>query len=299
MTILINNIFLQGIFPNCLKIAKVIVLHKGGNYEDPSNFRPISIVSQFSKIIEKLLKCRLNSFISKYSLINTSQYGFMNKISTEDALLDLTNSIITKKHKITSVISIDIKKAFDCINHNILLKKLCKYGFRGRILSLLTSYLSNRKQYVSNNDASSKLNSIKYGVPQGSVLGPILFILYINDIVNISNECKYILFADDTTLVFSNENSIQLELSMNKVLLQLRNWLVINKLTINLLKTSYIIFNKPKLKFIITLDNIIIARSRSIKFLGLIIDDKLSWKQQFNNVKKKLYYGIATLGYVN
>ena len=95
--------------------------------------------------------------------------------------------------------------------------------------------------------------------------------------------------------MFSNENSIQLELSMNKVLLQLRNWLVINKLTINLLKTSYIIFNKPKLKCIITLDNIIIARSRSIKFLGLIIDDKLSWKQQFNNVKKKLYYGIVTL----
>ena len=109
LTILINNIFLQGIFPNCLKIAKVTLLHKGGNYEDPSNFRPTSIVSQFSKIIEKLLKCRLNSFISKYSLINTSQYGFMNKISTEDALLDLTNSIITKKHKITSVISIDIK----------------------------------------------------------------------------------------------------------------------------------------------------------------------------------------------
>ena len=137
MTILINNI--QGIFPNCLKIAKVILLHKGGNYEDSSNFRPISIVSQFYKIIEKLLKCRLNSFISKYSLINTSISGFMNKISTEDALLDLTNSIITKKHKITSVISIDIKKASDCINHNILLNILCKYGFRGRILSLLTS----------------------------------------------------------------------------------------------------------------------------------------------------------------
>ena len=110
----------------------------------------------------------------------------------------------------------------------MLLKKLCQYGFRGNMLSLLTSYLSKKKQYVSNNDASSKLNSIEYGVPQGSVLGPILFILYINDIVNISNECKYILFADDTTLIFSNENSIQLELSMNKVLLQLRNWLVIN-----------------------------------------------------------------------
>ena len=163
------------------------------------------------------------------------------------------------------------------------------------MLSLLTSYLSNRKQYVSNNDASSKLNNIEYGVPQGSVLGSILFILYINDIVNISNEYKYILFADDTTLVFSNENSIQLELSMNKVLLQLRNWLVINKLTINLLKTSYIIFNKLQLNLIITLDNMIIARSRSIRFLGLIIDDKLSWKQQFNNVKSKLYYGIATL----
>ena len=199
------------------------MLHKEGNYEDPSNFRPISIVSQFSKIIEKLLKNRLNRFISKHSLINTSQYGFKNTISTEDALLDLTNSIITNKNKITSVISIDIKKAFDCINHNILLKKQCQYGFRGNMLSLLTSYLSNRKQYVSNNDASTKLNSIEYGVPQGSVLGPILFILYINDIVNISNECKYILFADDTTIVFSNENSMQLELSMNKVLLQLRN----------------------------------------------------------------------------
>ena len=185
------------------------MLHKGGNYEDPSNFRPISIVSQFSKIIEKLLKNRLNSFISKHSLINTSQYCFINKISTEDALLDLTNSII----------------------HKMLLKKTCQYGFRGKMLSLLTSYLSNRKQYVSNNNASSKLNSIEYGVPQGSVLGPILFILYINDIVNISNECKYILFTNYTTLVFSNENSIQLELSMNKVLLQLRNWLVINKLT--------------------------------------------------------------------
>ena len=104
-----------------------------------------------------------------------------------------------------------------------------------------------------------------------------------------------IIYSADSTLVFSNENSIQLELSMNKVMLQLRNWLVINKLTINLLKTSYIIFNKPKLNLIITLDNMIIARSRSIKFLGLIIDDELSWKQQFNNVNSKLYYGIATL----
>ena len=126
------------------------------------------------------------------------------------------------------------------------------------MLSLLTSYLSNRKQYVSNNDATSKINSIEYGVPQGSVvlLGLILFILYINDIVNISNECKYVLFADDTTLVFSNENSIKLELSMNKVLLQLINWLVINKLTINLLKLHNI-FNKHKLNLIITLENMI------------------------------------------
>ena len=93
-----------------IAIAKVILLHKGGDYEDPSNYRPISIVSQFSKIIEKLFKCRLNSFISKYSLINTSQYGFMNKISTEDALFDLTNSIITKKHKITSLYQLTLKK---------------------------------------------------------------------------------------------------------------------------------------------------------------------------------------------
>ena len=219
----------------------------------------------------------------------------MKNVSTEDALLDLTSYLIKNSNKFTSAISIDLKKAFDSINHELLLYKLNKYGFRGNVLNLLSSYLSNRKQYVSNNNNTSNISQINYGVPQGSVLGPVLFLLYINDISRITNECKFVLYADDTNLVFAYNSALQLEIAMNSVLFKLKNWLDLNKLTINSTKTNYIVFNKPKICLNIKLSDEKIIRSESIKFLGIIIDDRLCWKQHYESVKSKLYYSISIM----
>ena len=197
------------------------------------------------------------------------------------------------KKEVASGIFLDLSKAFDTVNHKILLQKLENYGIREIALSWVTSYLNNRKQFVQFNTVNSSENIIKCGIPQGSILGPLLFILYINDISNASNLLRFILFADDTNVYYSGKNTSDVSNVLNQEMERVSDWLIANQLSINFKKTNYVIF-KPRQKrlnltnFSLKIKNNLIERKSSIKFLGVIIDEHLSWKEHISTVAAKI-----------
>ena len=210
---IINVSFSTGVFPDILKVAKVLPLHKGGSTQDLNNFRPISLLSIFDKIIEKLMHKRLYEFLEHHNILFENQFGFRKNNSTVYALMEITERIkeTIDKGKFGCGIFIDLKKAFDTVNHDILLTKLEHYGIRGVLLEWFKSYLTDRKQYVFFNGEASDVKDITCGVPQGSVLGPLLFLLYINDLPNVSEKLKFFLFADDTNIYFESADLQSLE----------------------------------------------------------------------------------------
>ncbi len=238
MAAVVNCSFRNGSFPDELKIAKVCPIFKNGSTNLFSNYRPISLLPSFSKIFEKLMYCRLDSYITSKNILTSSQYGFRQKHSTYMALLDMYNKLSSAidNRDFAIGIFIDLSKAFDTINHKILLSKLQYYGIRGVPLLWFDSYLTNRKQYVYYNNVSSSKSDIKCGVPQGSILGPLLFLLYINDIVKSSSILQFIIFADDTNLFFSSKNFIDLARTVNAELVKLSDWFCANKLSLNVKK---------------------------------------------------------------
>ena len=298
---IINLSFSTGEFPNLLKIVKVIPIHKGGSTQDMNNYRPISLLSIFDKIIEKIMHKNLYAFLESNDILFKNQYGFRKNNSTVYALAEITEKI---KNSIDNGlfgcgIFIDLRKAFDTVNHNILLSKLEHYGIRGHLLNWFQSYLSNRKQYVTINAFSSDFKPITCGVPQGSVLGPLLFLLYINDLPNISKKLNFYLFADDTHIYHECKSIQELEKVTNKELKKLSFWLNINRLSLNIDKTNYMIFhpyNKPvKQNVTILINKKAISEKDSLKYLGVVIDSTLSWKQHINAISKKISRSIGIM----
>ena len=240
LTHVFNLSVCNGVFPCELKLAKCIPLFKSDNCMLINNYRPVSLLPVFSKILEKLMYDRLLSFVNKHKLLYKYQFGFREKHGTDIALIVLIDKIVAalNNDEIVLGVYLDLSKAFDIVNHEILIIKLYKYGIRGIVLEWLKSYLSGRSQYVSycNHDSSSM--SVKCGVPQRSILGPLLFLLYVNDIYNVSSVLFTLLFADDTNVFVHGKNIVNLVRTMNEELCKLSDWMDVNKSSLNVEKTN-------------------------------------------------------------
>ena len=284
-----------------MTIAKVIPLFKSGDTSLVSNYRPISILPLFSKIIERLMYNRLISFINKFKLLYIFQFGFRLDHSPDQALIYLVDKISNALENGEYVIGLflDFSKAFDTVNHDILLSKMECYGIRGIALNWFKSYLSCRQQYVKYNDVESSKANISCGVPQGSILGPILFLLYINDLAYVSKKIFSLFFADDSNMFISGKDPNELIEVMNDELITILDWLRANRLSLNIDKTHYIIFKKPRSKLILNrqlyIDNHTIDRVTCSKFLGVFIDQNLSFNEHIMYIKGKIARGIGIL----
>ena len=294
-----NLSLLHGKFPNLMKIAKIIPLFKKGDKLELGNYRPISLLTSFSKLLEKIIFARMTSFLKRYDILSRFQFGFREKHNTTHALLSFIEkvalSIDSSSH--TVGVFLDFSKAFDTINHDILLSKLSHIGVRGKALEWFRSYLSNRKQFVYLNEHESDFKEITCGVPQGSILGPLLFIIYINDFHKCTNSFSFICFADDTNLFFSHKNPDVLVNTINAELLKVSEWIKANKLSLNLLKTNYILFSNSlnSLPNDITFDNTTIEQVTHTKFLGVLVDNKLSWKSHIENICQTISRNIGVI----
>ena len=297
----INLSFEDGIFPHLLKTAKVIPIHKSGSRADVSNYRPISLLSIFSKIYEKTMSSRLISFFNKNNTIHPRQYGFRTLHSCEHALLDAQHTILSSldKKQIALLLLIDFSKAFDMVDHTILLNKLNNYGIRGIALKWMASYLINRNQYVYVNNTKSNILNLQYGVPQGSILGPLLFIIYINDLPSIDSAIHFIMYADDANIIITGSNIHEIKTKAETLLNQLSNWVSSNSLKLNVKKTHFMIFSNFKTRdsydLTLYLNSEIVSQSHEERFLGVILDDRLTFKTHRAAIATKISRNAGVL----
>ena len=292
----INRSFTEGVFPEELKLARVVPILKAGDPSQIAKYRPISVLTFFSKVFEKIMYNCIKKFMDDNHVFYEHQYGFRQKHS----IITLVDKIITSldKGNIVILVFLDLKKAFDTVDHHILLKKLYAYGIRGHIIKWFESYLYDRSQYVIYNNEYSETHPIKCGVPQGSTLGPLLFIIYVNDICNISNFLFNIMYADDTSVLLSGDDLKDLTCLLNKELELLFIWLKSNKLSLNTQKTFYMLFHRARIKgnnLVVKINDSVLNRVNNMKYLGVIVDHKLKWCEHISYVKNKVSKGIGII----
>jgi hypothetical protein len=300
---LFNLVLNTGIFPEDMKIAKVTPIHKSGEKTDCGNYRPISVISVVAKILEKIMYNQVVDFLKQNSILTDQQSGFRPLHSTETTLLHSANQCLVNMDKglINGILFLDLKKAFDTVDHKILISKLYQYGIRGTPLHLFQSYLSERKQICKLQNIMSEITNVTCGVPQGSNLGPLLFLLYINDLPNCLEKTQASMFADDTNLSCQGKSPSEIESKINTDLDNVHKWLIANKLTLNRYKTEYMLIgSRQKLQRSpsnpqIVIGNHIIQQVSSKKVLGVIIDEQLKWKEHNDAQCKKISKSIALL----
>ena len=288
---LYNLAIVKGIYPSMLKTARVVPVFKDGSLTDVSNYRPISNLLTLNKIFEILTENRLKSFIDDNNILSDQQFGFRKGRNTEHAIFNLMNDLVDtfRKKFYTIALFLDLKKAFNLVDRTILLHKLEYYGFRGVCRDFLYSYLNERKQFVDVESETSSYSDVKYGVPQGSVLGPMLFNLFINDLTLIE-DAKIVLFADDAIIYITHNTFNDCITALNGVISYLFLWLNRNRLIPNLKKTKLMLItprNHPVLPNIV-FNDVILDWVYSIKYLGVFIDNSLTFNTHVNYVKNSL-----------
>ena len=307
----------NGVVPNEMKIAKIIPVFKSGDRTSMDNYRPISLLSCFSKVLEKIVSVRLSVFLENNNILSDSQFGFRTAHSTVHPMVKLLNTVskaLNKKHH-TIAIFCDLRKAFDTCSHSILFSKMEKLGIRGPTLQWFKSYLSERKQFVSLDGILSDMLKISIGVPQGSILGPILFLLYINDLPECSTLLA-LLFADDTTLLASGDNIDDLITYVNEELRKIVTFFRMNKLSLHPAKTQFIIFTNSNavrnkdVNLYINMNNLgeynpdLIAPINritcnsicpAVRFLGILFDPELNFKQHIKSISSKISKALYIL----
>ena len=303
LTFLYNLCIDKNHFPNLLKQAKIIPIHKSGDKNDPSNYRPISILSVLSKPLEKHMIKHILSHVNKYELIHPNQSGFRQNHSCHTALTNLVDQWLmnVNKDEFTGAVFIDFAKAFDVLDHKLLLRKLNLYQFSDTLLSFIKSFLTNRSHAVCLNNKNSKFQNQKFGVPQGSVLGPLLFSLYINDLpMHITSSCE--LFADDTTIYSSHSDLVHLLNILQENINHLNTWSELNHMSLNEKKTKYMIIttrqkrqNLTRVTPTINIGDKQLDEVQIHKVLGITLDNNLTWSSQIRNLCKTVSQKVFQL----
>lgn len=298
--------FDSGVYPDEWKSSKICPLFKKGDSSLICNYRPIAILPVVSKLIENVAHKQLYKFLNTHNIISNYQFGFRPGHSTSAALGSLTDDWLRfiDVGQIIGAIFVDLKRAFDTVNTKVLSSKLRRIGCTDKVIMWFISYLNNRKQRVAVRGTLSDEHSVSLGVPQGSILGPLLFLIYINDLVHALKHCSITMYADDTTLYVHSTSLRDIQCKLQDDMNSLKEWLDVNKLKLNTDKTKFMLIGTPqklsnissaeenvKIKF----NGAVIEQCNNIKCLGVIIDENLSWSHHVDYVCKKVYASLNML----
>ena len=304
LTYIYNLSLRTSIVPTAWKSATVTPLHKSGSLSDPNNFRPIAVVPAVMKIFERAKHKQIYKHLTTHKLLSTHQSGFRPGHSTATCLLDVSDFILKNMDKglLTGGIFLDLSKAFDLIDHSILKTKLKSIGIRGCAYSWFEDYLSGRTQTVCLNGSYSEEMSMRTGVQQGSVLGPLLFMIFINDLPNSIKHCKIVLYADDTAIFFAHKELPMIQSTLQQDLNALNNWFYENGLVVNCSKTNILLYGSNKRlanvnNLTLKLDETSASHNiASTKYLGLIMDSNLNWHDHIDYIASKVSSRLGLLG---
>ncbi len=303
LTMIFNSSLQKGIFPDVWKVAKVTPIFKSGSKSEANNYRPISVISVFSRILERIVHDQVYEYLKENRILTTSQAAFQKLCSTITSLIESTDywyeNIDHKKLNLS--IFLDLKKAFDTVDHKILLEKLRKYGIREHSGDWFESYLKNRKQYCAANGYESRPRTVACGIPQGSCLGPLLFIIYLNDFEKCLKVSKAGMYADDTHMTLTSTNVEELVQKAQEELTNISDYMRVKKLSANPQKTEYMIIGHPRrtnkvdIHETLRINGSDIKRVKKTKSLGVILDEGLNWDEQFATVKMKVKGGLKSI----
>ena len=295
LTVLINRSLVEGAIPSEWKHATVTPIQKSGSTTDAANYRPISTLPVFAKILERTVHSMVYSYLQENRLLSKYQSGYRLLHSTSTCLTDVTNKILYNmdKGQLTGMVFLDLSKAFDTIDHDLMLNKLISLGFSDTAVIWFKTYLTNRSQSVYVNGVVSDPQSIPFGIPQGSILGPLLFITYINDLPSVSTNCDIQLYADDTLLFYNSSSIEDIESCLSADLSNVISWLDSNFLFLNYTKTKVMLLGTHQRlakvnDFCVSANSATIGRVYQFKYLGLVLDTTLSWNDHIDHISSKI-----------